>query len=114
MKQGTTDGVYWFDVLVTRIGYGTRTIRVEADDEGEAQQAALDVAGNEDFNEHGSDYILTNYERSVIIKEGDPDCEGIVESLMGHEKILPTLLGIHDDLDRLIGEKLNGNQVEAG
>jgi hypothetical protein len=45
-----------FDVEITRIGYGYKTIRVEADTEDEARQKALDEAGNHVFNEKSSEY----------------------------------------------------------
>src|SRR4051794_5899035 len=47
-----------FPVEVVRIGYATKTIEVEAASKEEAQTTALDVAGNESFNEHASEYKL--------------------------------------------------------
>lgn len=43
-------------VPVTRIGYASRDIEVEADTAAEARQRALDAAGGAEFSEHTSDY----------------------------------------------------------
>lgn len=45
-----------FDVEVTRIGYGYRTIRVTAETEDEAINKALDKAGNYVYSEHTAEY----------------------------------------------------------
>ena len=47
-----------FRIEVVRIGYATKVIEVEAGSKEEAQANVLDVAGNESFNEHASEYRL--------------------------------------------------------
>jgi hypothetical protein len=48
----------YFDVEVMRIGYGYSTIRVRAISEEEANEKALDEAGDHDFSEKSSDYKI--------------------------------------------------------
>ena len=43
-------------VNVLRIGYGSLDLEIEADNEDEAVEIALDNAGNESFSEHHSEY----------------------------------------------------------
>lgn len=45
-----------FDVEVTRIGYGTRTVCVSARTAEEAEDIADDDAGNHTYSEHHADY----------------------------------------------------------
>ena len=45
-----------YTVSVTRIGYAHLDIEVEASSPEEAEQKALDEAGNHLFSEHSSDY----------------------------------------------------------
>ena len=47
-----------YEVQVTRIGYGSRTDRVKAKTLKEAEQKALDQAGNFLYSEHTSDYEI--------------------------------------------------------
>lgn len=47
-----------FEVPVVRIGYGFKTIKVRATSQEEANQIALDEAGNEEFSEKSSEYKL--------------------------------------------------------
>lgn len=47
-----------FTIPVTRIGYGYRDIEVEAESQEEAENKALDEAGNYKFSEKESDYII--------------------------------------------------------
>ena len=49
-----------FKIQVTRIGYATRSIEVEAADEQEAQRIALETAGNHQFTEHDAEYELAD------------------------------------------------------
>lgn len=55
-----TPGVrlYAWDVEVTRIGYGTRTIRVNAENEAVAREIADTLAGNFEYSEHHSEYEI--------------------------------------------------------
>jgi hypothetical protein len=45
-----------YDVMITRIGYSSRRFEVEADSELEAQEKALDMTGDYDFNEADAEY----------------------------------------------------------
>lgn len=45
-------------VSVTRIGYACRNFEIEAESETEAQDLALEVAGNHEFSEHHSEYDI--------------------------------------------------------
>jgi hypothetical protein len=45
-----------FQVEICRIGYSVRTIDVEAANAEEAENIALDTAGNYEFSEHHADY----------------------------------------------------------
>ena len=47
-----------FEIPVTRIGYSYKTITVEANSQEEAEEIALDTAGDEEFSERESDYVL--------------------------------------------------------
>ena len=40
-----------FEIPVTRIGYSYKTITVEANSQEEAEEIALDTAGDEEFSE---------------------------------------------------------------
>ena len=58
-----------YEVSVTRIGYAHTTIEVEAESEEQAEQKAIDMAGNYDFSEHDADYECNG----VTIVEPDDD-----------------------------------------
>ena len=45
-----------FNIEVVRTGYGSRTITVEAENREEAEDKALDAAGNLEYSDKGSDY----------------------------------------------------------
>jgi hypothetical protein len=47
-----------FEVSVLRIAYGSRKIRVKAKSQFEAEQKALDEAGDYEFSEHDADYEI--------------------------------------------------------
>lgn len=49
-----------FDIDVTRYGVSQRIITVEAETMEEAEQLALDEAGNHEFSEHSSEYTVTD------------------------------------------------------
>ena len=49
-----------FKIEVTRIGYATRVIEVEAADRREGERIALDTAASHEFTEHDADYELTH------------------------------------------------------
>lgn len=45
-----------YEVSITRIGYAHRRFEVEADSELEAQEKAIDMAGDYDFSEGDAEY----------------------------------------------------------
>ena len=49
-----------FEIDVTRVGFGHHTISVQASSLKEAQELALDQAGNHLYNEHNSEYSLSD------------------------------------------------------
>lgn len=49
-----------FHIDVTRIGYAKATLSIEASTLGEAQELALDQAGNHLYNEHDAEYMLSD------------------------------------------------------
>ncbi len=49
-----------FEVEVQRVAWGNRTIKVRAATLHEAQQMALDEAGNHVFSEKESEYVLVD------------------------------------------------------
>ena len=50
------------NIEVTRIGYGTLTIEVEAESKEKAVELALDEAGDHVFKDHSSDYVALDEE----------------------------------------------------
>lgn len=53
-----------YNVDVVRIGYGFRTIQVEAMDEQDATNKALEQAGSFEYTEKASDYEVNNVRRT--------------------------------------------------
>jgi len=49
-----------YKIEVCRIGYGYKTIEVEATSQEEAENMALDEAGDHEFSEKDAEYVLTN------------------------------------------------------
>lgn len=49
-----------FDIEVTRFGIGQRTISVRAETLEEAESFALRDAGNYEYSEHSSEYVITD------------------------------------------------------
>lgn len=47
-----------FTIPVVRIGYASKDIKVTADSLEEAQEKALEEAGNYEYSEHSSEYFL--------------------------------------------------------
>jgi hypothetical protein len=58
-----------FEVAVLRIAYGSRKIRVKAKSQFEAEQKALDEAGDYEFSEHDADYEIES------VSEVSPDSD---------------------------------------
>lgn len=55
-----------FDVYITRIEYGSRTIRVyNVEDEEEASRKALDISGDYEYSCHDADYEVDGYKEVV-------------------------------------------------
>jgi len=59
----------FFEIEVRRIGWGFKTIKVYADDQVEAEQIALDTAGDYEFSERSSDYDLAGGSSSLEVTE---------------------------------------------
>lgn len=59
----------FFDIEVRRISWGFRTIKVYADDQIEAEQIALDTAGDYEFSERSADYDLGGSSSSPEVSE---------------------------------------------
>lgn len=81
-----------FTVEVTRIGYATKEIEVDAETQEEANQKALNEAGNYVFDEQTSDYELTN----------EPNREDNFRNLLKE---------IHDEIGRLSDESSELNEA---
>lgn len=60
MTKETSQKQQTFDVDLCRIGYGFASITVESSNEYEAQQKALDLAGNHEYSEKDAEYTLSN------------------------------------------------------
>lgn len=45
-----------YEVMITRIGYSSRRFEVTADSELEAQEKAMNMAGDYEFSEGDADY----------------------------------------------------------
>ena len=95
----------FFEIEVRRIGWGFRTIKVYADDQVEAEQIALDTAGDYEFSERSSDYDLANGSSSTEVSERELSqieygiitihrVTGVPESVIWRA-IRPTLTGIN-------------------
>lgn len=54
-----------FKVEITRIGYGCKTVEIEAKDEDEAHKLALEQAGNHLYTEKTSEYEVTDIEEGT-------------------------------------------------
>jgi hypothetical protein len=94
-----------FDIEVRRIGWGFRTIQVLANNQIEAEQIALDTAGDYEFSERSSDYDLANGSSSTEVSERELSqieygvitihrATGVPESVIWRA-IRPTLTGIN-------------------
>ncbi len=61
-----------FTVVVIRIGYACQDMEVEAPNEEEAKEVALDHAGGESFSEHHSeykvDYVVRHLPAGVVAR----------------------------------------------
>jgi len=68
-----------FRVDVVRIGYATKTIEVEAVSREEARTTVLDVAGNESFNEHASEYRFAGDVDDLVNRDLFRACKMMLE-----------------------------------
>lgn len=59
-----------YDVLISRTGYSSRRFEVEAENETEAEEKAMDMAGDYEFSEGDAEY---NCESVVLLDEPDTD-----------------------------------------
>lgn len=70
-------------VSVTRTGYGGIDLEVEADNESEAKEIALDQAPSESFSEHGSEYEVdqivewASAKKIIVNGHEQRDCLGL-------------------------------------
>jgi len=54
-----------YEIEVCRIGYGHKTIEVEATSQEEAEQIALDEAGSYEFSEKDAEYVLPDSNNEI-------------------------------------------------
>jgi hypothetical protein len=64
------DGPGEFDVDVCRTGFGHKTLRIKADSAADAEEKALDQAGNHSYNEKDSDYSVQGVTRVNAAAKG--------------------------------------------
>jgi len=73
MNHPTSTELQDFEVEVQRVAWGNLTIKVRAATLHEAQQMALDEAGNHVFSEKDSEYVLVDAPAPQIEDEsGEP------------------------------------------
>lgn len=65
-----------FLVDVTRTSYSTKTFLVEAEDQQEAEDTALDQAGSYEFPEHDADYDTSDVTR---VKRTEVDMNAVID-----------------------------------
>ena len=63
-----------YDVLISRTGYSSRRFEVEAENETEAEEKAMDMAGDYEFGEGDAEY---NCEGVTFIEEPDTDDDDV-------------------------------------
>mgnify|MGYP000299390291 CR=1 FL=1 len=83
-----------FNVNICRIGYSTKDIEVEADTQEEANEKALEAAGNHEFNEKESDYALA-------------------DELTREDRLDTLLREIHNEIGRRVDEDADNNPKMA-
>jgi len=81
-----------YEVDVTRTGYGSRVLDIEADSEEEAREKALIVAGNYEFSEKDSSYSV---EGVVLVHDPAAEDMGKIRRLI--ETLGPAAGGVLDD-----------------
>ena len=103
-----------FEIPVTRIGYAYKNIEVNANSQEEAEEIALDTAGDEEFSERESDYVLPESSKKFKVKvaKGVDACKPM-EELDGKTKMSQVLEVLHeysycDDPSQVADEILSG------
>ena len=56
-----------YEVIVSRVAYASKTIEVEAANQLEAKELALEVAHNEVFHEHSAEYEVQFCEKEGVL-----------------------------------------------
>lgn len=107
-----------FDIEVIRIGYGSRTITVEAETYKEAQGLALNEAGNYDYSEKNADYELADSPSKLPMTK-KYHSNGYVYGILwgGDEGIYPTKTFSADSLEELLElnkKALSDNSLDNG
>lgn len=67
-----------YDVLISRTGYSSRRFEVEAENETEAEEKAMDMAGDYEFREGDAEY---NCEGVTLIEEQATDENDVDEEV---------------------------------
>lgn len=98
----------FFDVEVRRIGWGFRTIKVYADDQVEAEQIALDTAGDYEFSERSADYDLGGSGSSLEITDRELSQIEYGVITVSNATGIPT-----SDIWRGMRAKFTGNNTQA-
>jgi sorbitol-specific phosphotransferase system component IIBC len=92
-----------FDIDVTRIGVGFATLRIQANTLQEAQEKALDEAGDHSFSEKTSEYELTHGGHSQTEPSPQAALEGLDSQVLIKELsrrgMLVCAFGVQDLLD---------------
>ncbi len=89
------------NVEVTRIGYGTLTIEVEAESKEKAIELALDEAGDHAFKDHSSDYVALDevgeYPVYLFLGEHASGIIGNVSNCNSKEEIISAIGEVYGD-----------------
>ena len=96
-----------FDVEICRTGYGVATARIQATSALEADQIAMEIAGDLEYSEKSSEYELANPAPIEKAGEGSPHVLRIYASINALDGHGATLYGLVHDinaerLDRLL------------
>lgn len=109
-----------FEIPVTRIGYSYKTITVEANSQKEAEEIALDTAGDEEFSERESDYVLPESDTTgevfwVKALLGEDACKNFshIESAKTKDDIITAFANEYgeDEVKSCVGEVAMGIQT---
>jgi len=92
-----------FSIPVVRIGYGFKTIEVEANSQEEAEQLALDEAGDHEYSEKSSDYEI----EGIISPKTSGELNSILDTIRQQ-----VLASYRATLSRLIDAYVDSVQAE--